>query len=43
MGGAGVDPPTQKMDTFFLESLALSVPIHKNFQSNGANWGSIEH
>ena len=36
VGGAGVDPPPTKMDTFFLRSLALSVPIYINFQSNGA-------
>ena len=27
MGGAGVDPPSCKTGTFFLRSLALSVPI----------------
>ena len=35
---AGVDPPPRKMNTFFLESLALSVAIYRNFQSNGDNW-----
>ena len=38
VAGPGVDPPTCKMDTFFLRSLALSVLIYRNFQSNGANW-----
>ena len=33
--GTGVDPPYYKMGTFFLRSLALSVPIYRNFQSNG--------
>ena len=28
VGGAGVDPPPRKTDTFFLVSLALSVPIY---------------
>ena len=34
---------TCKMDTFFLVSLALSMPIYRHFQSNGDNWGSIKH
>ena len=38
VGGTGVDPPSCKMSTFFLGSLALSMPICRNFQSNGANW-----
>ena len=38
VGGPGVDPPPRKMNTFFLRSLALSVPIYRHFQSNGANW-----
>ena len=42
VGGAGVDPPSWKMDTFFLGSLALSVPIYGNFHSNGANWQSFK-
>ena len=36
VGGARVDPPPRKMDTFFLWSLTLSMSIHRNFQSNGA-------
>ena len=32
-----VDPPSCKTNNFFLRSLALSVPIYRNFQSNGAN------
>ena len=36
MGGAGVDPPSLKTNTIFLRSLALSVPIYRNFQSIGA-------
>ena len=43
MGRARVDPPPRKMDTFFLRSLVLSVPIYRHFQSNGANWRSIKH
>ena len=27
VGGAGIDPPPWKMDTFFLGSLALSMPF----------------
>ena len=38
MGGARVDPPPRKMETFFLMSLALSVPIYRNFKSNGGKW-----
>ena len=33
MGGPGGDPPPRKIDTFFLGSLALSVPIYRYFQS----------
>ena len=40
--GKWVDPPFCKMDTFFLRSLALSVPICRNFQSNGAKWRSLK-
>ena len=43
MGGAGVDPPPRKSNTFFLRSLTLSVPIYRHFQSNGDNWRSIKH
>ena len=44
MGGAGpgVDPPSQKTDTFFLRFLALSVSIYRNFQSNGGKWRSLK-
>ena len=42
VGGAWVDPSSWKMDTFFLGSLALSVSIYRNFQSNGANWRSFK-
>ena len=42
VGGPGVDPPPRKMNKFFLRSLALSVPIYINFQSNGPNWRSIK-
>ena len=34
VGEAGVDPPSCKTGTFFLRSLALNVPIYRNFQSN---------
>ena len=40
VSGAGVIPPFCKMDTFFHRSLALSVPIYRNFQSNGGKWRS---
>ena len=42
VGGASVDPPPTKMDTFLLWPLALSVPIYRNFQSNEDNWRSIK-
>ena len=42
VAGPGVDPPTCKMDTFFLRSLAISIPIYRNFQSNGANCRSFK-
>ena len=42
VGRTRVDLPPTKMDTFFLRSLALSVPIYRNFQSNGANWRNIK-
>ena len=38
--GAGVNPPLCKMVTFFLRSLGLSMPIYRNFQSNGGKWRS---
>ena len=41
-GQGGVDPPPRKMNTFFLGSLALSVPIYRNFQSNDAKWRSLK-
>ena len=40
--GTGVNPPYCKMDRFFLRSLALSIPIYRNFQSNGVKWRSIK-
>ena len=42
VGGANVDPPSWKMNTFFLGSLTLSVSFYGNFQSNGANWRSFK-
>ena len=40
--GKWVDPPFCKINTFFLMSLALCVPICRNFQSNGAKWRSLK-
>ena len=34
VGGVGVDPPLRKTDIFFVGSLALSVLIDRQFQSN---------
>ena len=34
--------PFHKMDSFFLRSLALSVPIYRNFQSNEANFRRLK-
>ena len=42
VGGAGVDPTSCKMGTFFLSSLGLSVPMYRNFQSNGCNWTNLK-
>ena len=42
VGGPGVDPPHRKMNTFFLRSLALSVPIYRYFQSNGGKWRGLK-
>ena len=42
VSGAGVNPPFCKMGTFFLRSLALSIPIYRNFQSNGDKWRSLK-
>ena len=42
VGGAGVDPPPWKMDSIFLGSLALSVPIYRYFLSNGGKWWSLK-
>ena len=42
MAGTRVDPPFYKTGTFFLGSLALSLPIYRNFQSNGAKWRKSE-
>ena len=36
VGGAGEDPPSCKTNIFFLRSLALSVPIYRNFQEGGS-------
>ena len=43
VGGAGVDSPPRKTDTFFLGSLALSVSIYRHFQSNGAKLRSPKY
>ena len=43
VGRPGVGPSPRKINTFFLRSLALSVPIYWHFQSNGANWRSSKH
>ena len=43
VGGPGVDPPLRKINALFLRSLALSVPIYRHLQSNGANWRSSKH
>ena len=40
VGRAKLDPPSCKTGTFFLRSLTLSVPIYRNFQSNGGKWRS---
>ena len=42
VGGAGVDPPCCNTGQFFIRSLALNVPIYRNFQSNGAKWQSLK-
>ena len=42
VSGTWVDPTSCKMGSFFLRSLALSVPIYRNFQSNGAKWRSLK-
>ena len=42
VSGAGVNPPFCKMGTFFLRSLARSVPIYRNFQSNGGKWPHLK-
>ena len=39
----GVDPPPRKIITFFLKSLALSVPTSRHFQSNGVNCRSSKY
>ena len=36
VGVAGACPPTSKLGTFLLWSLALIMPIYRNFQKNGA-------
>ena len=40
--GTCVNPPFCKMATFFHRSLALSMPIYRNFHSNGVKWRSIK-
>ena len=35
-----VNPPFFKITMFFHRSLALSMPIYRNFQSNGVKWRS---
>ena len=41
--GVGELPPTCKMGTFFLGPWLLnSVPIYRNFESNGAKWRSLK-
>ena len=42
MSGTGVNPLFRNLDRFFLRSLARSVPICRNFQSNGVKWRSFE-
>ena len=42
VSGIGVNPPFFNLDRFFLRSLALSMPIRRNFQSNGVKWRSIK-
>ena len=42
VSGAGVNPPFCKMGIFFLRSLALSISIYRNFQSNGGKWRSLK-
>ena len=42
VSGTWVNPPFCKITMFFHRSLALSMPIYRNFQSNGANWRSIK-
>ena len=37
-----VNPPFCQMATFFHRSLALSMPIYRNFHSNGVKWRSIK-
>ena len=40
VGQGWILPLEKQVCTFFLRSLALRVPIYKNFQSNGAKWRS---
>ena len=40
--GIWVDPTSCKMGSFFLRSLALSVPICRNFQSNRGKWPRLK-
>ena len=40
--GAELDPLPCKTDKVFLRSLTLSVPIKRNFQSNGGKWTRLK-
>ena len=40
-GGVCGNSPCCEIVTFFHRSLALSMPIYRNFQSNGVKWRSI--
>ena len=42
VGWAGAGPPTSKLRTFLLWSLALSMPIYSNFQTNGASGETLK-
>ena len=42
VSGAGVNSAFCKMSIFFVRSLARSVPIYRNFQSNGGKWPHLK-
>ena len=42
VGGTWVNSPSCKMATFFSRSLALSLLIYRNFQSNEAKWRNFK-